>query len=166
MSTHVLVLNATYEPLNVTTIRRAVVLLLKEKAEVVEQDSVIELHAETLSLSQPIVVRLTSYVRVPRESHRRLTRRTVLARDAWECQYCGSENRLTIDHIVPRSKGGGHTWENVVTSCSPCNHRKSDRSLADVGMKLRRTPRAPSPSVFIYQEARTAPVAWGPYLAH
>lgn len=162
--THVLVLNMTYEPINVTTVRRAVLLLLKEKAEVLEVDEGFELRAETMSISRPVVVRLTTYIRLPRDSNRRLTRRTILARDRWTCQYCGSEERLTIDHVVPRSKGGEHTWTNVVACCSPCNHQKGDASLRDVGMKLARIPRAPAPSVFVYMGARQAPVAWEPWL--
>src|SRR5438046_6802568 len=121
MSGRVLVLNATYEPINVCTVRRAVVLLLKEKAEVIER-SEFELHSATTTLARPIVIRLVSYVRIPRHTHRRkITRRAVFARDHWTCQYCGSRSNLTVDHVVPRSKGGRSSWENIVASCAPCN---------------------------------------------
>jgi len=99
----VLVLNATYEPINVCTVRRAVVLLLKEKAELIERSSR-ELHSESTTLARPVVIRLIAYVNVPRDAHRRkITRRAVFARDSWTCQYCGSRSSLTVDHVIPRS---------------------------------------------------------------
>jgi len=123
----VLVLNATYEPINVCTLRRAAVLLLKEKAELLERREG-AIHSEHMTMERPDVIRLVSYVRVPREAHRRkITRRAVLARDAWTCQYCGARANLTVDHVIPRSKGGGSTWDNIVASCAPCNRRKGDR---------------------------------------
>jgi hypothetical protein len=98
----VLVLNATFEPINVCTVRRAAVLLLKSKAEVIEHASW-ELHSESLTLPRPVVIRLVTYVRVPRDTHRRkITRRAVFARDGWACQYCGARPHLTVDHVVPR----------------------------------------------------------------
>ena len=106
MGGRVLVLNATYEPINVCTVRRAVVLLLKEKAELLERGPT-QLHSETSTLARPVVIRLVTYVRVPRDAHRRkITRRAVFARDSWTCQYCGSRSNLTVDHVIPRSKGG------------------------------------------------------------
>jgi 5-methylcytosine-specific restriction endonuclease McrA len=160
----VLVLNATFEPINVCTVRRAAVLLLKEKAELVEQASW-ELRAESLTLPRPMVIRLVSYVRVPRDTHRRkITRRAVFARDSWMCQYCGARSNLTVDHVVPRSKGGHSSWENIVASCAPCNRRKGDRLPRQVGMTLRRTPRSPSPHIFIHVASPSIPSAWRQYL--
>lgn len=160
----VLVLNATYEPINVCTVRRAAVLLLKAKAEVVEHASW-ELHAESLTLPRPVVIRLVTYVRVPRDTHRRkITRRAVFARDGWACQYCGSRSNLTVDHVVPRAKGGVSTWENIVASCAPCNRRKGDALPRQAGMALRRQPRRPSPHVFIHVASPTIPAAWRAYL--
>ena len=139
----VLVLNATFEPINVCTVRRAAVLLLKDKAEVVEHASW-ELRSESLTLPRPVVIRLVTYVRVPRDTHRRkITRRAVFARDRWTCQYCGSRGNLTVDHVVPRSKGGPSSWDNIVTSCAPCNRRKGDRLLRHVGHEA--PPRAAEP---------------------
>jgi 5-methylcytosine-specific restriction endonuclease McrA len=161
----VLVLNATYEPINVCTVRRAAVLLLKDKAKVVEHASW-ELRSENLTLPRPVVIRLVSYVNVPRDTHRRkITRRAVFARDRWTCQYCGSRSNLTVDHVVPRSKGGGSSWENIVTSCAPCNRRKGDALHRHVGMTLRRKPRTPNPQVFIHVASPTIPTAWRAYLA-
>src|SRR6266513_6529098 len=160
----VLVLNATFEPINVCTVRRAAVLILKDKAEVIEHSSW-ELHAESLTLPRPVVIRLVSYVRVPRDTHRRkITRRAVFARDGWTCQYCGSRSSLTVDHVVPRSKGGTSSWDNIVTSCAPCNRRKGDALLRHAGMRLRHKPRSPGAHVFIQVASPTIPVAWRQYL--
>ncbi len=160
----VLVLNATFEPINVCTVRRAAVLLLKEKAELVEQ-AAWGLRAESITLPRPMVIRLVSYVRVPRDTHRRkITRRAVFARDSWMCQYCGARSNLTVDHVVPRSKGGHSSWENIVASCAPCNRRKGDQLPPQVGMTLRRPPRSPSPHIFIHVASPSIPSAWRQYL--
>jgi 5-methylcytosine-specific restriction endonuclease McrA len=160
----VLVLNATFEPINVCTVRRATVLLLKHKAEVLERGDA-ELHWATGALPRPHVIRLVSYVRVPRDPHKRkITRRAVFARDDWTCQYCGARTTLTVDHVIPRSKGGTSTWDNIVASCAPCNRRKGDLLLRQVGMQLRRPPRTPSPTVFIHVASPTIPAAWMQYL--
>jgi len=160
----VLVLNATYEPINVCTVRRAVVLLLKDKAEVIEHADR-ELHSANATITRPAVIRLVTYVRIPRDTHRRkITRRAVFARDDWTCQYCGSRSQLTVDHVVPRSKGGSSTWENIVASCAPCNRRKGDSLPRQVGMHLRKAPRTPSPNVFIQVASPTIPAAWRQYL--
>jgi 5-methylcytosine-specific restriction endonuclease McrA len=161
----VLVLNATYEPINVCTVRRAVVLLLKEKAEVVEHGE-FALHSASQTINRPVVIRLVTYVRVPRDTHRRkITRRAVFARDDWTCQYCGSRANLTVDHVIPRSKGGPSSWENIVASCAPCNRRKGDALPPQVGMQLLRQPRTPGPTVFIHVASPTIPTAWRQYLA-
>jgi 5-methylcytosine-specific restriction endonuclease McrA len=161
----VLVLNATYEPINVCTVRRAVVLLLKEKAEVIEHGE-FELHSESSTVRRPVVIRLVSYVRVPRDTHRRkITRRAVFARDNWTCQYCGARANLTVDHVIPRSKGGSSTWDNIVASCAPCNRRKGSALPRQAGMELHQQPRVPNPNVFIHVASPTIPTAWLQYLA-
>jgi 5-methylcytosine-specific restriction endonuclease McrA len=161
----VLVLNATYEPINVCTVRRAVVLLLKDKAEVIEHAEW-DLHSATLTIHRPVVIRLVTYVRIPRDTHRRkITRRAVFARDGWACQYCGSRSNLTVDHVIPKSKGGQSSWDNIVASCAPCNRRKGDALPRQVGMRLIRKPRTPSPHVFIHVASPTIPAAWMQYLA-
>ena len=160
-----LVLNATYEPINVCTVRRAVVLLLKEKAEVIERADW-ELHSASSTMARPVVIRLVSYVRIPRDTHRRKsTRRAVFARDNWTCQYCGARSNLTVDHVIPRSKGGGSSWDNIVASCAPCNRRKGNLLLRQVGMNLHHPPRTPGPTVFIHVASPTIPSAWRQYLA-
>jgi 5-methylcytosine-specific restriction endonuclease McrA len=156
----VLVLNATYEPINVCTVRRAVVLLLKDKAELVERSSW-ELHSERSTMARPMVIRLVHYVKVPHDTHRRkITRRAVFARDGWTCQYCGARSNLTVDHVIPRSKGGPSSWENIVASCAPCNRRKGDMTPVQANMHPAREPRAPHPQVFIHVASPTIPSAW------
>jgi 5-methylcytosine-specific restriction endonuclease McrA len=160
----VLVLNATYEPINVCTVRRATVLLLKQKAELVER-ATWTLRSEHTQLPRPMVIRLVSYVKVPRDTHRRkITRRAVFARDGWACQYCGARSNLTVDHVIPRSKGGTSTWENIVASCAPCNRRKGDLLPAQANMVPRHAPRAPNPHVFIHVASPTIPSAWKQWL--
>ena len=159
-----LVLNASYEPINVCTVRRAVVLLLKSKAEVVDHASW-ELRSERTTLSRPVVIRLVTYVIVPRDTHRRkITRRAVFARDGWACQYCGSRSSLTVDHVIPRSKGGLSTWDNIVASCAPCNRRKADHLPHQANMHPRRTPTTPQAHVFIHVATPTIPAAWRQWL--
>ena len=165
-SGRVLVLNASYEPLNVCTTRRAMVLLLKEKAEMLERGEGL-LRSETMSLERPAVIRLITFVRVPRDIHRRrITRRAVLARDGWTCQYCGSERPgLTVDHVIPRSRGGESVWENIVASCAPCNRKKGNRLPREISMHPKRHPRPPGPTVFIRIASPRVPATWEPYLA-
>ena len=163
----VLVLNATYEPIHVCTARRAAVLLLKAKAEMLEHGER-ALRSERLVIERPVVIRLVHYVRIPRDVHRRkITRKAVLARDAWTCQYCGSEraNGLTVDHVIPRSRGGESVWENIVASCAPCNRRKGNRLPREIEMHPRRAPKPPGPNVFIRVAAPKPPPIWERYLS-
>lgn len=161
----VLVLNASYEPLNVCTLRRALVLILKEKAEVLEHGAA-PLRSETLTLDRPQVIRLINFVRVPRTIHRRrITRKAVLARDKWTCQYCGSNRPgLTVDHVIPRSRGGESVWENIVASCAPCNRKKGNRLPREISMHPANRPRPPGPTVFILVASPKIPRSWEAYL--
>jgi len=162
----VLVLNASYEPLNVCSVRRAHVLVWKGKAEVVEELDR-PLRAASTTFRWPHVIRLVTYVRVPRAIQRRISRRALFARDGWRCVYCGAAaGRLTLDHVVPRSRGGESSWENVVTACAPCNLRKGDRSLEETGFTLTRLPKAPAPELFIQLSTPTIPTRWIQYLPH
>ena len=161
---HVLVLNASYEPLNVCTVRRAHVLVFKGKAEVIEHLGK-PLRSAAESFVWPHVIRLLRYVRVPRSVQRKISRRALFARDRWRCQYCGNDGgKLTLDHVVPRSRGGESIWENVVTSCAPCNLRKGDRTAEEAGMRLRTSPRPPAPTLFVTLSASRIPDGWEPYL--
>jgi len=157
-----LVLNATYQPLCVVGTRRALVLALKGKAEVLHSNGVV-FRSEKLEIAAPSVVRLNYFVKVPYRARASLSRRAVFIRDNWECQYCGrpAEN---VDHVVPRSRGGTHAWDNVVASCRQCNSRKENRTPQDVGLRLRRAPRTPPESVWILVAADRIDPTWHPYL--
>lgn len=137
----VLVLNASYEPLNICTWRRAIVLLLKGKAEQVEHNNNGRLiYADT---PLPTVIRLRHYVKIPYKEIS-LSRRNILHRDSYTCQYCGVRRHdLTIDHIIPRSRGGGDTWDNVTAACLKCNVKKGNRTPKEAAMPLRSQPRRP-----------------------
>ena len=160
-----LVLNASYEPINVCTVRRAAVLILKNRAEILERSDW-ALHAESFTLPRPMVIRLKTYVRVPRDAHRRkITRRAVFARDQWTCQYCGEERgSLTVDHVIPRSKGGPTDWHNIVTCCAPCNRRKGDRLPRQANMVPRHPPSAPNSTIFIHVAVPVIPQSWEQYI--
>ncbi len=157
-----LLLNATYEPLCVVPMKRAIVLVLAEKAEVLH-DSEEEMRSERLALKVPSVIRLTYFVKVPFRRRSALNRRAVFARDGGRCQYCGAVAE-SIDHVVPRAKGGPHTWENVVAACRPCNTSKRDRLLSETSMVLRRRPSVPRELTWITVAVGTIPPHWEPYL--
>jgi 5-methylcytosine-specific restriction endonuclease McrA len=137
-----LVLNATYEPLCVVSSRRAVVLVLTGKADSIEEGDA-ALHSEHVTLPVPLVVRLTRYVRVPYRATVPLTRRAVFARDGGRCVYCRAP-ATSIDHVLPRSRGGMHVWENVVSCCRRCNHAKADRVITELGWRMPHPPAAPT----------------------
>ncbi|HLB63077.1 MAG TPA: HNH endonuclease [Actinomycetota bacterium] len=155
-----LVLNASDQPLAIVSARRAVVLVLKEKAEVIVPNGLV-FRSERLRLDAPSVVRLRYFVKVPYRAHAPLTRRAVFARDSHACQYCGSTAE-NLDHVIPRSKGGGHTWDNVVASCRRCNSKKENRLPQEAGLRLHRKPFAP-PDGFHLSLGSTEP-DWEPYL--
>ena len=157
-----LLLNATYEPLCVVSSRRAIVLVLAEKAEPVDSAPDV-VHAATISLPVPVVARLTRYVRVPFPASVPLSRRAVFTRDGQTCVYCGG-SATSIDHVVPRSRGGTHTWDNVVAACRRCNHTKADRSLAELGWALPHPPRTPSGAAWRLLGTRTVDPRWREYL--
>lgn len=141
----VLVLNASYEPLQIISVRRAIVLLLQEKAELIEAAEQ-QLRAAAMSMDVPLVIRLVRYIRIPRQMKLPCSRRGVLARDHETCQYCSAQpgrSNLTIDHVIPRSQGGLTQWDNVVTACRECNRRKGGRTPEQAHMPLRVKPRQP-----------------------
>ena len=158
-----LVLNASFEPLSVVSARRATVLLLAGKADLVSASGDV-FRSEHLAVDVPSVLKLRQFVKVPFRRRSALNRRAVFARDGSMCQYCGSAAE-SIDHVVPRARGGTHTWENVVAACRPCNVRKRDRLLHETTMTLRSTPRAPNGFAWISVSVGTVPEDWQPYLA-
>ncbi|MGH3517252.1 MAG: HNH endonuclease [Haloechinothrix sp.] len=161
----VLLLNATFEPLTALPLRRAVVLIVCGKAEVVHGDSAgLVLHSATVAVPVPSVIRLSSYVRVPYRAKVPLTRAGLMHRDRFRCVYCANKAE-TIDHIVPRSRGGAHSWQNCVACCTRCNHRKADRLLSELGWTLRTDPRAPhGPHWRLLAQVNEADPEWHQYL--
>ena len=159
----VLVLNQNYQPLNVCNARRAIVLLGLGKAELMENG-----RGQIRSISQtfaiPSVIRLIYMVKRPL-MRRRLSRRSVFYRDGFTCQYCGKETRLlTLDHILPRSRGGAHRWENIASACIQCNHRKAGLTPKEANMRLLVQPRAPRPDPYALFHHRTILDEWRQFI--
>ncbi|HUP18524.1 MAG TPA: HNH endonuclease [Gemmatimonadota bacterium] len=159
----VLVLNQNYEPLTVTAAQRAVVLVVLGKAEIVERYDH-EVRSPSRAVPLPSVVRLGMYIRAPR-TEVSLTRRNVLKRDRYTCQYCGSrQGPMTTDHVAPRSQGGGDSWTNLVCACVRCNNRKGNRTPEQAGLELLRLPRRPHRYTHITLVTTIPDRRWRPYL--
>jgi 5-methylcytosine-specific restriction endonuclease McrA len=162
----VLLLNTTYEPMHVVSLRRAVTLVLQEKAHLVES-SERNVRSPSLTLPEPLVIRLRGRAPVARQRAAPLSRSAILARDGYTCQYCGlalAAGRLTIDHLLPQSRGGGWAWTNLVAACPACNTAKANRTPAEAGMALLRQPGKPigAPATLLHN-AQINP-AWRQYL--
>lgn len=163
LNRHVLVLNRSYEPVMVTSAKRAVILMLMGKAEeVVSYEEVI--HSPSMEMHLPSIVRLGRYVRV-RDKKIVLTRKNVLKRDNHRCQYCGRTSvPLTLDHVLPKQRGGRDTWENLVAACHPCNVKKGNRTPAEASMPLLRKSFKPSRITYFQKFVRKHQAPWRPYL--
>ena len=163
ISSRVLVLNQNYQPLNICDVRRAVALLGKGKAETVQYGADY-IHSVSRMFERPEVIRLVYMVRKPLH-RRKLSRREVFSRDDQTCQYCGTRgSQMTLDHVIPRCKGGMHVWDNVVTACQRCNHRKAGRTPKEAGMALRAMPREPRPNPYAGFSADRVDPAWLPFM--
>lgn len=159
-----LVLNAGYEPLAVVSFKRALVLVMNDKATVIERDENNPVWGATGAFDRPAVILLSRYVRIPAARRVPVTRRGVLRRDAYRCGYCG-RSASTVDHILPRSRGGADSWENLMACCLACNNIKGDRTPGEMGWTLGRTPKPPrGPQWMVRGTERTDP-SWEPYLA-
>jgi len=160
----VLVLNQNYEPLNVCNQRRALVLVDRGKAEVLEHGTSV-LRSTSRSLQAPSVIRLIYLIRRPRPKAR-LCRKEIFVRDGYTCQYCGTRGRdLTIDHVVPRHRGGKHIWENLVSACRSCNHRKGGKTIEEARMRLPRAPVQPRISTYyIFHQYLHAQDEWRKFI--
>jgi 5-methylcytosine-specific restriction endonuclease McrA len=162
----VLVLNQNYDPLNVCSSRRAIILVIGGKAEVLEQNHR-EIRSPNLTFHSPSVIRMAYMVRRPRPALR-LTRREVFIRDSYTCQYCGQQTKdLTLDHVIPRYRGGQHTWENLVSACKSCNHRKGGKTVEEARLTLLRRPFKPKVSshyIFYRQLQSVFETGWDRYL--
>lgn len=163
MNGHVLVLNQDYRALTICSVERAAILVMLEKAELVAADDRRRLRSPSTQVPWPSVVRLRAYVAVP-FSNISLTRKNVFRRDHHRCQYCGDRDGLTLDHVMPKSRGGRDTWENLVTACVPCNNRKGSRTPEEARMPLRKRPFRPSYVMFIRDFVGTLDEHWKPYL--
>lgn len=160
-----LALNASYEPLTILPVRRALRLVIDQKAEALEVDESRPFRSEKLEYAAPVVIRLVRYIQVPRRFRRQVTNTFLFARDEYRCQYCGRgrgelgyRESLTRDHIVPISRGGGNDWRNVVTACSRCNLEKGDRTPREAGMQLRTRPREPNHVELVWAVRKVTPI--------
>lgn len=165
MNNAVLVLNANYEPVNIIGVRRAVTLILSERALLVANGRGY-IHSVTMAYPLPSVIRLSRMIRRPRLTIR-LTRREVFRRDDYICQYCGKHcSDPTVDHVIPRYRGGRYEWRNVVTACAACNHRKGGRTVEEAGMTLLHSPKEPPASAaYVFGRHMVDNQEWEPFLA-
>ena len=159
-----LVLNAGYEPLAIVSFRRALVLVMNKKASVVACVDDDPVWAANARFDRPAVIVLSRYVRMPRSRYAPVTRRGVLRRDGNRCGYCG-KSASTIDHVLPRSRGGKNSWENLVACCLRCNNVKSDRTPQEMGWELRHTPAPPRGTGWTVRGSERSDPSWEPYLA-
>lgn len=162
-SKRALVLNQDYSPVTVCNIQKAFLLVYLKKAELVATDEMLRLRSISKAYPFPSVIRLINYVSMPYRGVM-LTRQNIFKRDGHSCQYCGSEKDLTLDHLIPRSKGGKSSWNNLVTACKRCNTRKGDNKPEETGLKLTRMPFKPSHVMFIRDFSGTVSEQWMPYL--
>ena len=163
MKHQVLVLNQDYQALSICSVERAFILVYLRKAELVHHNANISLHTVSQSYLMPTISRLYNYVRVPYKKVS-LTRTNVFRRDNSRCQYCGSHHFLTLDHVVPRSRGGKDTWENLTTACQACNTRKGDMSPEEAGLSLSRPPFRPSYIMYLRDFTGKIHEEWKPFL--
>ncbi|HPD33070.1 MAG TPA: HNH endonuclease [Candidatus Kapabacteria bacterium] len=159
-----LVLNQNYEPISVTNTKKAIILLYLDKAEMIETNNGAVLHSISRNFPYPSVIRLHTAFRRPYKNID-LSRKNIFRRDGMQCQYCGKKNvQLTVDHIIPRSRGGTDTWENLATACVTCNNKKGNRTPEEAGMKLLAIPKKPNHLFFIKQNLNNEEDNWKPYL--
>lgn len=158
----VLVLNQSYQPISITTVKHAVTLAWRDKVELIETSDKM-LRTPTMEYPSPLVVRLKRNLKYNPFGRVELNKRNLFRRDNGECAYCGSTDNLTIDHIVPKSRGGKSIWENLVTACHNCNNEKDNKTLEEIGFKLKFKPKQPHHLMMLTQNI-TLPDKWKPYL--
>ncbi len=160
----VLVLNQSYEPLTICHAKRAITLIFLGKAEIIEKEDEVIVRSVSTSIPLPSVLRLNYYVKIQRRDVP-LTKANIMRRDNYTCQYCGKQKqRMTIDHVIPKEKGGKDTWENLVCACEECNAKKGNRTPAQAGMKLLKKPKKPHYFTFVLRSITNPPPQWKPYL--
>lgn len=163
MNATVLVLNQDYQPLSICSVQRSMKLLFLEKAELLHDDPEKELSTTRTSYQYPSVIRLRNYIRIP-YTKVVLSRRNIMRRDKFSCQYCAKKSDLTIDHVLPKSRGGKDQWENLVTACEKCNVKKGNKTPQEAQMPLMRKPYRPIPITFFREYNGNVQDPWKPYL--
>jgi 5-methylcytosine-specific restriction endonuclease McrA len=164
LNAKVLILNQNYEPMSVINVKKAIVLLYLGKVELIEAHNHLKVHSVSMAMPFPSIVRLSVYVHVPFKKII-LSRKNILRRDGYRCIYCGrGDVTLTVDHVVPLSRGGEDTWENLVCACVSCNNKKGDRTPEEAMLPLRRKPMRPNHVTFIRHFVGSVDERWKPYL--
>lgn len=158
----VLLLNASYDPLRIISLKRAVILVMQDKAEVIEESDRL-IRSEKLAFNAPSVIKLKYFVKIPYRAKLPLNNRNVLIRDKFECAYCDDRKATTVDHVIPRSRGGLHRWENVVAACEKCNAKKADKMLSEIGWEPKWSGYAPNGTRWLVMGIRPKE-EWTPYL--
>ncbi|AWW31522.1 HNH endonuclease [Echinicola strongylocentroti] len=164
MEKKVLVLNLDHTPIAVVNVQKAMILTLLEKVSVLADYPLLSIRTIDREFKYPAVVRLDEYKNVPYRGVL-LTRSNLFKRDDNECQYCGSPKHLTVDHVIPRSKGGKSSWTNLITACHRCNVQKGDKTPEEVGMLMRKKPFKPTLAYFLAEYAERNAEEWGPFLS-
>jgi 5-methylcytosine-specific restriction endonuclease McrA len=160
----VLVLNQSYEPLSICSIKKAIILLVLSKAEIVSIRNNKFVRSVNCKFPCPSIIKLMTYIKIPYKSVE-LTRKNIIKRDSGRCQYCGNKSvELTIDHVLPKSRGGSDTWENLTTACMRCNNRKGNKTPEEAGMSLLNKPKKPNHIMFMKQHVGKLEEAWKPFL--
>jgi 5-methylcytosine-specific restriction endonuclease McrA len=163
LQSQVLILNQNYEPMTITNVKKAIILIYLGKAEIIEKN---EAYIRSIRTSYPLpsIVRLTRYINVPRKRII-LSRKNIIKRDSHQCQYCGIRTgSVTIDHVIPKVRGGEETWENLVCACVKCNNKKGNRTPEEAGMTLAKKPQRPNYLFFIRYYIGKLDNRWKPYL--
>ena len=163
LNSNVLVLNQDYQPLSVCNVRKSLMLIFLDKAELLHDYPGRKIRSVRMDFDFPSVIRLRTYARIPFKNIV-LTRKNIIKRDSHKCQYCGKSSDLTIDHIIPRSRGGKDTWENLVAACDRCNHKKGNRTPKEANMPLLRDPFRPNHIIFLREYMGRIQDPWKPYL--
>lgn len=157
-------LNQSYEPISICSARKAIVLVLLSKADIVIERANRKIHSVNNSFPFPSVIKLMTYIKIPFKEVE-LTRKNIIKRDANKCQYCGKKSiELTIDHIIPKSRGGSDSWENLITACVRCNNRKGNQTPDEAGIRLLSRPRKPNHIIFLKQNIANLEESWRPFL--
>lgn len=158
----VLLLSSSYQPISFCSMKKAIIMMFLEKAEIVQNRNDTFVMGVSNNFRCPSIIRLKEHR--PLKVKVQLNRKNIMKRDGFRCVYCGSISDLTIDHVIPKSRGGKTTWENLVTACSSCNNKKDDKLLHEAGMRLRTSPKMPNRIVFLRQEVKMIEEDWKPYL--